>query len=74
MFAGTTRAQAIDASQRSSYRWWLLAVTSLGALLASITSGSLIIALPQIVLDLHTDLFSVMWIIVGYTLVLTVWS
>ena len=72
MFAGTTRAQALDASQRSSYRWWLLAVTSLGALLASITSGSLIIALPEIVRDLHTDLFSVMWIIVGYTLVLTV--
>ena len=54
------------------YRWWLLAVTSLGALLASITSGSLIIALPEILRDLHTDLFAVMWIIVGYTLVLTV--
>ena len=55
-----------------SYRWWLLAVTSLGALLASINSGSLIIALPQILRDLHTDLFAVMWIIVGYTLVVTV--
>lgn len=54
------------------YRWWLLTVTSLGALLASITSGSLIIALPEILVDLHTDLFAVMWIIVGYTLVLTV--
>jgi len=55
-----------------AYRWWLLAVTSIGALLASITSGSLIIALPEILVDLHTDLFAVMWIIVGYTLVLTV--
>lgn len=55
-----------------SYRWWLLAVTSIGALLASITSGSLIIALPEILRDLHTDLFAVMWIIVGYTLVVTV--
>lgn len=55
-----------------AYRWWLLTVTSLGALLASITSGSLIIALPDILRDLHTDLFAVMWIIVGYTLVLTV--
>ena len=54
------------------YRWWLLGVTSLGALLASITSGSLVIALPDILRDLHTDLFAVMWIIVGYTLVLTV--
>jgi EmrB/QacA subfamily drug resistance transporter len=54
------------------YRWWLLGVTSVGALLASITSGSLVIALPDILRDLHTDLFAVMWIIVGYTLVLTV--
>ena len=47
-------------------------MTSIGALLASITSGSLVIALPDILRDLHTDLFAVMWIIVGYTLVVTV--
>ena len=57
---------------RASYRWWLLTVTSIGALLASVSSGSLVIALPAILRDLHTDLFAVMWIIVGYTLVLTV--
>ena len=54
------------------YRWWLLAVTSLGALLASLTSGTLVIALPDILRDLHTDLFSLLWIVVGYTLVTTV--
>ena len=54
------------------YRWWLLAVTSVGALLASITSGTLVIALPDILRDLHTDLFSLLWIVVGYTLVITV--
>jgi EmrB/QacA subfamily drug resistance transporter len=55
-----------------AYRWWLLVVTSLGALLASITSGTLVIALPQILRDLHTDLFALLWIVVGYTLVVTV--
>ncbi len=65
------RASVVDASG-PAYRWWLLGVTSIGALLASITSGSLIIALPDILRELHTDLFAVMWIIVGYTLVLTV--
>ena len=55
-----------------SYRWWLLLVTSLGALLASITSGTLVIALPDILRDLHTDLFALLWIVVGYTLVVTV--
>jgi EmrB/QacA subfamily drug resistance transporter len=55
-----------------SYRWWLLGVTSLGALLASLTSGTLVIALPDILRDLQTDLFSLLWIVVGYTLVVTV--
>ncbi|HEX5450824.1 MAG TPA: MFS transporter, partial [Candidatus Limnocylindrales bacterium] len=55
-----------------SYRWWLLFVTSIGALIASLNSGTLVIALPDILKDLHTDLFALMWIIVGYTLVVTV--
>lgn len=54
------------------YRWWVLLVTSIGALLASLTSGTLVIALPDILRELHTDLFSLMWIVVGYTLVTTV--
>jgi EmrB/QacA subfamily drug resistance transporter len=54
------------------YRWWVLLVTSIGALIASLTSGTLIIALPDILRDLHTDLFALMWIVLGYTLVATV--
>lgn len=54
------------------YRWWVLAVTSIGALLASLTSGTLVIALPDILRDLHTDLFTLLLIVVGYTLVTTV--
>jgi MFS family permease len=55
-----------------SYRWWVLLVTSIGALVSSLTSGTLVIALPDILRDLHTDLFALMWIVVGYTLVATV--
>ncbi|MGD0121860.1 MAG: MFS transporter [Candidatus Limnocylindrales bacterium] len=55
-----------------SYRWWVLVVTSIGALMASLTGGTLIIALPDILRDLHTDVFSLLWIVVGYTLVATV--
>ena len=54
------------------YRWVVLAVTSVGALLASLTSGTLVIALPEILRDLHTDLFTLLWIVVGYTLAATV--
>ena len=56
----------------ANYRWWVLLVTSVGALVASLTSGTLIIALPEILNDLHTDIFSLLWIVVGYTLVATV--
>jgi EmrB/QacA subfamily drug resistance transporter len=69
---GAVARQRLVDPDGPSYRWWLLLVTSLGALLASITSGTLVIALPQILRDLHTDLFALLWIIVGYTLVVTV--
>lgn len=65
------RRPLVDA-EAPVYRWWLLLVTSIGALLASLTSGTLVIALPDILRDLHTDLFALMWIIIGYTLVVTV--
>src|SRR4051794_39270179 len=68
--AGTLRLQRVD-STAPSYRWWVLFVTSVGALLASLTSGTLVIALPDILRDLHTDLFALLWIVVGYTLVAT---
>ena len=55
-----------------NYRWVVLAVTSMGALLASLTSGTLIIALPDILRDLQTSLFALLWIVIGYTLVATV--
>ena len=67
----TARRGLVDPAT-PSYRWWLLFVTSIGALLASLNSGTLVIALPEILRDLHTDLFSLLWIVVGYTLVVTV--
>src|SRR5436189_987207 len=69
--AGAIRLQRVD-STAHSYRWWVLFVTSVGALLASLTSGTLIIALPDILRDLHTNLFALLWIVIGYTLVATV--
>lgn len=63
---GSRRLQRVDA-EASSYRWWVLFVTSIGALLASLTSGTLVIALPDILRDLHTDIFSLLSIVVGYT-------
>jgi EmrB/QacA subfamily drug resistance transporter len=69
--AAAVHFQRVDA-HAASYRWWVLFVTSVGALLASLTSGTLVIALPDILRDLKTDIFSLLWIVVGYTLVATV--
>jgi EmrB/QacA subfamily drug resistance transporter len=66
------RARHAAGETTDDYRWWVLGVTSIGALLASLSSGTLIIALPDILRDLHTDLFALLWIVVGYTLVVTV--
>src|SRR3954471_24468156 len=68
----TSRTQHPAGESQDAYRWVVLAVTSLGALLASLTSVPLIIALPDILRDLHTNLFALLWIVIGYTLVATV--
>jgi EmrB/QacA subfamily drug resistance transporter len=70
-FPGLRRAHRAGETT-DSYRWWVLLVTSLGALLSSLTAGTLVIALPDILRDLHTELFALLWIVVGYTLVATV--
>ncbi len=67
-----TRSAGFAEPSAEGYKWWVLGVTSIGALLASLTSGTLVIALPDILRDLHTDLFALLWIVVGYTLVVSV--
>src|SRR4051795_13550395 len=54
------------------YRWWALSCTSLGMLLATINSGTLIIALPDLGEALHTSILSLVWVILAYMIVSTV--
>src|ERR687890_68589 len=53
-------------------RWWALSCTSLGMLLATINSGTLIIALPDLERDLHTGLLTLVWVILAYMIASTV--
>src|SRR5690348_8245344 len=55
-----------------NYRWWVLTCTSLGMLLATINSGTLIIALPELERSLHTTLLQLVWVILVYMIVSTV--
>jgi EmrB/QacA subfamily drug resistance transporter len=54
------------------YKWWALSCTSLGMLLATINSGTLIIALPDLERALGTTLLQLVWVILAYMIASTV--
>jgi len=54
------------------YKWTALSITSLGLILGVLNSSTLIIALPTIMVKLHTDLISIMWVLICYMLALTI--
>src|SRR5438067_4363337 len=53
------------------YKWWVLTCTSLGMLLATVNSGTLIIALPDLERSLHTTPLQLVWVILVYMIVST---
>ncbi len=55
-----------------SYKWWALSCTCLGMLLATVNSGTLIIALPDLERSLHTSLLELVWVILVYMIASTV--
>src|SRR3954465_5599953 len=54
------------------YKWWALSCTSLGMLMATINSGTLIIALPDLGRSLHTSILQLVWVILAYMIASTV--
>jgi EmrB/QacA subfamily drug resistance transporter len=59
-------------SETDRYKWIALTVASLGTLVGLLNATTLIIALPTIMLDLHTTLIGVMWVLIAYTLIITI--
>src|SRR5579863_5914930 len=59
-------------AEHDAYKWWALSCTSLGMLLATINSGTLIIALPDLERSLHTSLLELVWVILVYMIASTV--
>ncbi len=57
---------------RIEYKWIALSVTTLGALMAAIDSTIVILGLPSMMADLHAGLIEMIWVIIGYLLVSTV--
>jgi EmrB/QacA subfamily drug resistance transporter len=65
------RTQRVDADH-PHYKWWALSCTSVGMLLATVNSGTLIIALPDLERSLNTSLLSLVWVILAYMIASTV--
>src|SRR5436305_11117074 len=62
----------VETKQDNGYQWTALSVTTVGALLGSIQGSALLIALPNILDELHATFFTIMWVLLGYLLILTV--
>src|SRR6476620_7031063 len=59
-------------SAHENYKWWTLSCTGLGMLLATINSGTLIIALPDLERALGTSILELVWVILAYMIASTV--
>ncbi len=68
---GPARRFGVD-SDHDHYKWWALSCTSVGMLLATVNSGTLIIALPDLERSLHTSLLTLVWVILVYMITSTV--
>jgi EmrB/QacA subfamily drug resistance transporter len=70
-FAERPRRLGVEADHHH-YKWWALSCTSLGMLLATVNSGTLIIALPDLERSLGTSLLQLVWVILAYMIASTV--
>ena len=61
-----------EAHPRIEYKWIALSVTTIGALMAAIDSTIVILALPDMMVKLHADLIEMVWVIMAYILISTV--
>lgn len=70
--ASPSPSAAATVPPNGRYKWLVLSCTTLGALVSVLNSTSMEIALPEIVKALHSSVDMVMWVLMGYVLILTV--
>jgi EmrB/QacA subfamily drug resistance transporter len=66
------RNQEGEKLKKIEYKWVALSCTSLGAFFSVLSGNTLIIALPDIMKDLHADMITIMWTVMVYMLALTI--
>ena len=63
-----------ETEKQTGYQWTALSVTTVGALLGAIQGSALLIALPNILVELHTTFLTIIWVLLGYLLIVTVFT
>ncbi len=72
-FPGDIDAPARNGGRgRIEYKWIALSVTTIGAFMSAIDSTIVVLALPDIMVNLHANLVEMIWVIMAYILVSTV--
>jgi EmrB/QacA subfamily drug resistance transporter len=54
------------------YKWIALGISNIGLFMATLDSSIVVIGLPTILQDLHASIVHGIWIITGYTLIMTI--
>ena len=57
---------------KMDYKWVVLSVTTVGSFMASLDSNIVTIGLPTILKDLNATIVHGIWIITGYSLMMTI--
>lgn len=68
MMSGSAAREMEMSVPASVNKWLVLAVVGVGGFMASLNSASLIIILPTLQQDLHTQLINIFWVLLAYTL------
>src|SRR4051812_31489246 len=68
----TARRRIGVSADHEHYKWWALSCTSLGMLLATLNSGTLVIALPDLERALGVSLLGLVWVILAFMISSTV--
>lgn len=58
--------------RQSRYRSIALAVIMMGVMMSAVDTTAVVLGLPVMMVDLHSDMISMIWVIMGYLLVITV--
>src|SRR3954465_15341830 len=68
----TARRRLGVSADHEHYKWWALSCPSLGMLLATVNSGTLVIALPDLEQALGVGLLTLVWVILALMIASTV--